>query len=430
MMKWQSRRIGDFIHRVKDPVTVEDWVEYKQVTIRMNYKGVVLRGLKKGCDIKTKNQWRVRSGLFILSRIDARNGAFGIIPEELEGAIVSNDFLAYEIDQAEVDIEFFNSFLQSPIFLEACIKASRGNTNRKRVNESFFLDYQVELPTLPEQQRLITRINEAKDCIGIVDKEITHQETLLAKLKQAILQEAIQGKLTADWRKENSDVEPASQLLERIQQEKQRLIAEKKIRKEKSLPPITSEEIPFEIPDSWEWCRFSDICINLDRERKPISKAQRKKKKKVYPYYGASGIIDKIDGFTHEGRFLLIGEDGSNLRLRSKPIAFEAKGKIWVNNHAHVVKFTNPTLQDFVEHKINGMDLTAFVTGGFQPKLSQGNLNRIPIPLPPIAELPTILERVESLLESCRQLETEIKYSRTHAENLLHAVLKEAFTAT
>ena len=176
MMKWQSRRIGDFIHRVKDPVTLEDGIEYKQVTIRMNYKGVVLRGFKQGCDIKTKNQWRVRSGLFILSRIDARNGAFGIIPEELEGAIVSNDFLAYEIDQAEVDIEFFNSFLQSPIFLEACIKASRGNTNRKRVNENFFLDYQVELPTLSEQQRLITRINKAKDCIGFVNKEIAHQE--------------------------------------------------------------------------------------------------------------------------------------------------------------------------------------------------------------------------------------------------------------
>ena len=77
-------------------------------------------------------------------------------------------------------------FFQSPIFLEACIKASRGNTNRKRVNENFFLDYQVELPTLPEQQRLITRINKAKDCIGIVDKEITHQEIFLTKLKQAI----------------------------------------------------------------------------------------------------------------------------------------------------------------------------------------------------------------------------------------------------
>ena len=146
MMKWQSRRIGDFIHRVKDPVTLEDGIEYKQVTIRMNYKGVVLRGFKKGCDIKTKNQWRVRSDLFILSRIDARNGAFGIIPEELEGAIVSNDFLAYEIDQAEVDIEFFNSFLQSPIFLEACIKASRGNTNRKRVNENFFWTTKLNFP--------------------------------------------------------------------------------------------------------------------------------------------------------------------------------------------------------------------------------------------------------------------------------------------
>jgi type I restriction enzyme S subunit len=421
------KRIGDILTRNKTAVEVEDVTSYKQVTIRTNYKGVVLRGTQNGSTILTKNQFAVSAGQFILSRIDARNGAFGIVPEELEGAIVTNDFLAFDINEDEVEREFFNVFLQSPVFLEACIKASRGNTNRKRVDEDFFLNYQVNLPQLSEQHDLIRQINKGRTRIALAQAEITHQQTLLAKLKQAILQEAIQGKLTAAWREANPDVETASQLLQRIQAEKARLIAEKKLRPEKPLPKITSAEIPFEIPKGWEWCPLAAVMILRDGERIPISKSERERRGKVYPYYGASGVIDEIDGFTHDGAYLLLGEDGSNLRLRSTPIAFGASGKIWVNNHAHVLEFIEPILQEFIAHRINGMDIAPFVTGGFQPKLSQENLNRIPIPLPPLAEQAAIVERVESLMTTCRALETEIEQSRTHAANLLQAVLKEAF---
>ena len=419
--------IGDILVRHKTPVSVEDDVIYKQVTIRTNYKGVALRGTQSGATIGTKNQWRVSAGQFILSRIDARNGAFGIIPEELEGATVTNDFLAFDINEGEVEREFFNVFLQSPVFLDACIKASRGNTNRKRVDEDFFLSFEVNLPPLAEQHDLIKRINKARASVGTAQQEITHQQTLIGKLKQAILQEAIQGKLTEDWRADHPDVEPASYLLQRIQAEKARLIAKKKIRKEKPLPKITSEETPFEIPKGWEWCSLVTVMILRDGERKPISKAERVRRGKGFPYYGASGAIDEIDGFTHDGDFLLVGEDGSNLRLRSTPLAFAASGKIWVNNHAHVLEFIEPVLQEFVTHRINGMDITPFVTGGFQPKLSQGNLNRIPISLPPLAEQAEIVERVEALMTTCRALEAEVDQSRTHAAHLLQAILKEAF---
>lgn len=447
MMKWQSRRIGDFIHRVKDPVTLEDGIEYKQVTIRMNYKGVVLRGFKKGNDIKTKNQWRVRAGLFILSRIDARNGAFGIIPEELEGAIVSNDFLAYEIDQAEVDIEFFNNFLQSPIFLEACIKASRGNTNRKRVNENFFLDYQVELPTLSEQQRLITRINKAKDCIDIVDKEITHQEILLAKLKQAILQEAIQGKLTVDWRKENSDVEPGSQLLERIQQEKQRLIAEKKIRKEKPLPPITSEEIPFKIPDSWEWCRLGNLCEKTGSGSTPRGGKTAYVSSGI-PFLRSQNIHNDgvvLDGLvyipesTHTRmngtivypRDVLLNITGGSIGRSA--IVHDEFDEANINQHVSIIRPVERDMGQFI-HKVlissyfQNM-IVEVQTGAGREGLPKNKMDRILIPTPSLDEQVAIIERVEALINLCHQLETEIKHSRIHAESLLQAVLKEAFTS-
>lgn len=421
------KRIGDILSRNKTPVQVDDGTSYKQVTIRTNYKGVVLRGSQDGATILTKNQFVVSAGQFILSRIDARNGAFGIIPEELEGAIVTNDFLAFDINEDEVEREFFNVFLQSPVFLEACIKASRGNTNRKRVEEDFFLNYRVNLPPLPAQHDLIKQINKGRSKIALAQGEISHQQSLLSKLRQAVLQEAIEGKLTVAWRAAHPDVEPAGQLLLRIQSEKARLIAAKKLRPEKPLPKITAADTPFDIPKSWEWCPLAAVMVLRDGERNPISKAERERRGKGFPYYGASGIIDEIDGFTHDGDYLLVGEDGSNLRLRSTPIAFGASGKIWVNNHAHVLEFIEPVLREFVAHRLNGMDIAPFVTGGFQPKLSQENMNRIPIPLPPFEEQVAIVARVNALMSTCRELETEIKHTRAHAAHLLQAILKEAF---
>jgi type I restriction enzyme S subunit len=227
----------------------------------------------------------------------------------------------------------------------------------------------------------------------------------VSQLRRVILDLAVRGQLTADWRAANPKIEPASELLRRIQKEKFELIAAKKLRAEKPLPKITPTEISFDIPKDWEWCPLAAVMILRDGERNPISKVERDRRGKGFPYYGASGAIDEIDGFTHDGEFLLVGEDGSNLRLRSTPVAFAASGKIWVNNHAHVLEFTEPVLQEFVAHRLNGMDIDSFVTGGFQPKLSQENLNRIPIPLPPLAEQVAIVERVETLMGVCDRLE-------------------------
>lgn len=98
-------------------------------------------------------------------------------------------------------------------------------------------------------------------------------------------------------------------------------------------------EIPFRIPDSWEWLRFGDVAFNYDGKRVPLSKDERIKLNKIYDYYGASGTIDKVDDYIFDRQLLLlIGEDGANL-IASKPIAFIAEGKYWVNNHAHVLDF-------------------------------------------------------------------------------------------
>lgn len=125
---------------------------------------------------------------------------------------------------------------------------------------------------------------------------------------------------------------------------------------------------------------LSEIATNCDCQRKPVTKGKREAG--IYPYYGASGIVDYVADYTFEGDYLLISEDGANLLARSTPIAFSISGKNWVNNHAHVLKFETPELQKYVEIYLNSLDLSKYISGGAQPKLNQDNLNKIPIPLP------------------------------------------------
>ena len=162
--------------------------------------------------------------------------------------------------------------------------------------------------------------------------------------------------------------------------------------------PITSDKPHYEnkLPNGWCLTNIGELLINRDGERKPVSSAIRNKQKnKVYNYYGAAGIIDKVDGYLFNERLLLIGEDGANLLSRSKDNAFFADGKYWVNNHAHVLDAIDKNLLDFVAIVINAMKLDDYITGSAQPKLSQDNLNKIPIALPPLYEQIRIVAKLK-----------------------------------
>lgn len=214
-------------------------------------------------------------------------------------------------------------------------------------------------------------------------------------LRSKVLDLAIQGKLTEQLESDGT----AEELFAQIQEEKQKLIKEGKIKKEKPLPPVSSEEIPFEIPSSWKWVRFGELMRNRDSERIPVSVADRKKIAKIYDYYGASGVIDKVETYLFDKTLLLISEDGANLLSRSMPIAFLANGKYWVNNHAHVLDSYVGDYLTFVMYYINSISLVPYVTGSAQPKLNQDNMSKIPIPLPPLAEQKRIVERVEEIFK-------------------------------
>ena len=243
-------------------------------------------------------------------------------------------------------------------------------------------------------------------------------------LRQKILDLAIRGKLVP----QDPNDEPASVLLERIRAEKQQMVKDGKL-KPKDIKNDTvifkdddnlhyekfsggtvkciEDEIPFDVPNNWEWCRFGSYTLNRDSERKPVSSVQRKKVKKIYDYYGASGVIDQTDSFLFDEELLLIGEDGANLLARTKPIAFLADGKYWVNNHAHCIDSIDKRLLKFICIYINAINLFQYITGSAQPKLNQDNMNKILIPIPPKAEQEKILESIKIILSNINDIDFE-----------------------
>jgi type I restriction enzyme S subunit len=167
----------------------------------------------------------------------------------------------------------------------------------------------------------------------------------------------------------------------------------------------------------WEINTLNQISENLDSKRVPITKNIRSNG--TIPYYGASGIVDYVEEYLFDDDLLLVSEDGANLLARTYPIAFSISGKTWVNNHAHVLKFSNSTTQKFVEIYLNSIKLDDFVSGMAQPKLNQTMLNKIPILLPPLPEQ----QRIVSILDECF---AAIAKAKTNAEqNLKNA--KELF---
>ena len=328
-------------------------------------------------------------------------GRIGTIPHELNNANLTEN--ADKLVIYKMEKKFLCLALQSP-FIQSQIKSVTTKVGQPKLAIKRIENFIVPIPPLMEQHRIVAKIGELQPDIDAYDKAQTKLRTIEQRfpdaMKKSLLQYAIEGKLVPQHKEEGT----AKDLLAKIRAEKARLVKEKKIKKSKPLPAITDDEKPFDIPDSWEWARFGDISINMDSERIPLSVTQRRKLDKIYDYYGASGIIDKVDQYLFDRPLMLIGEDGANLLARTKPIAFIARGKYWVNNHAHVIDFPNGIDMKYMTFYMNAINLAAYVTGTAQPKMNQARMNSILIAIPPLAEQHRIVAKLEELLPLCQQL--------------------------
>lgn len=437
-------KIGNFLKRIKNQIDIRDSVKYKRVTVSGNHKGVSLRDEVLGSAIGTKKQFTIKGGNFILSKIDARNGAFGIIPVELDNAIITGNFWTYSVDTNLVDIEWFFYFTHSYNFIQICIESSTGSTHRKYMNEKVFLNHKIILPEIDEQKEMVKKYKTSSKISNSLTSEIQTQKHLLTQLKQSILQEAIQGKLTADWREQNPNTEPASELLKRIKSEKNQLIKDKKIKREKALPPITEEEIPFGLPEGWVWCRGYYVADYIDPQPShrtpPVSK-------EGIPYVSMKDINKEGEITLHSARKVgkqILKEHRNRYTLIKGDFIFGKIGTIgnpvWLTEPFDYTLSANLILIQanrdalipeyyfyFLSSPHAAMHLKDSKSEMSYPVFGMKKARLMPVILPPIEEQRAIVEKVESLMQKCQALEQEIERGEANAQMLMQVVLKEAF---
>lgn len=348
-------------------------------------------------------------------------------------------------------------YMLSDVFLAMAVQNDT-RVAMPKINQEELNRILVALPPFPEQHRIVAKVEEllalcdelearqttarehrtrlvrsaldhlttAKDDQDFRERAsfILHKSPFIlediSRLRQAILSLAVQGRLVS----QNANDEPASKLLKQIDIARQRLVSEKRLpasarMKIKDLPSTR-------LPAGWSWARFGEVTFCRDGERIPVNSDERENLAKTYDYYGASGVIDKIDRYLFDTPLLLIGEDGANLINRSTPIAFIAEGKYWVNNHAHVLDALDSTLLQYLRIYINSIDLTPYITGMAQPKMNQAQMNSIAVAVPPHAEQARIIAKVEELMRWCDQLETHLATAQTASGHLLDASLRQA----
>jgi|LakMenEpi03Aug12_release.lakeMendotaPanAssembly.Ray.scaffolds.fasta_scaffold57235_3 type I restriction enzyme S subunit len=327
----------------------------------------------------------------------------------------------------DIDPQWLRISLKSPMFIEYVTEKSYG-MKMPRLGTKDAKASLHAVPPIEEQKRIVAKVDELmalcdelesaqdkrnsiraaarKSGIDAISTATTAEELdiawkrirdnwltiadtpeSIASLRSLILGMAVRGKLVDQRESEGVGSEFVSQF-------------------SGSYKPLTApKKMPFEIPEAWVWSYLGNVSINRDYERVPISKPERETRQGPYDYYGASGVIDSYDEFLFDKPLLLIGEDGANLVNRSTPIAFMARGKYWVNNHAHVLDSTSEHALEYLAIVINQMDLKPFLTGTAQPKLNQAKLNGLQIPVPPFDEQKRIVAKVEELMALCGELE-------------------------
>lgn len=181
------------------------------------------------------------------------------------------------------------------------------------------------------------------------------------------------------------------------------------------------------IPIHWQVLKIGYIFQNLDYLRQPISSENRERNNPQYEYYGASGVIDKIDSYNVNDKVLLIGEDGANLVSRTLPLIYKAEGKFWVNNHAHILKPISSDY-DYMAFLLETADYTNYITGSAQPKLSQEKLSSVKLPVPPIEEQKQIAKKLICIVPLIDRSLIEIEKIIKDLKSYKSALITEAVT--
>jgi type I restriction enzyme S subunit len=292
------------------------------------------------------------------------------------GSTVTPSFLAYLLDAA------YSSGINA-----AHIQQTTGIQNL-RVTD--YLNSKVAFPPLVEQERIAAYLDASCAAIDAAVAAKRRQLETLDALRKYTIQHAVTKGLNLGVRMKRTDF----------------------------------EWIP-EAPEHWRVVRLKDVMEFFNTVRVPLSAAERGlMTEKTYDYYGASGVIDKVEAYLFDGTYILIAEDGANLLTRSKPLAFLATGKFWVNNHAHILKPRWRGDVTFFVDLLESQDFSLFVTGAAQPKLTMENLGRFKLAVPPVEEQRAITVFIRKKDAEFRalsyQIERQVEMLIAYRKSLIH----------
>ena len=390
--------IGSFLIRNKTTIDVQDNVDYKQVTVRTNNGGVCMRDVKKGKDIGTKKQNVVRKGQYIVSKIDARNGAFGIIPEELDGAIVTNDFPVFDVDASIINTEFLLLVTTTKKFVAFAQSCSSGTTNRRRIDIDKFLDQMIPLPSLEEQKNLVNSyvflMTKASDLFCKAEEMNQECDTNMSKKlgDEVVIKKDVEGNC---------------------------------IDKYHYLQLFHSRSIMRW--DVWnvKWTktnslyRQTQLCNVLSLQSGQFLPS-KKQEGGDYIVYGGNGETGRHNEYCYSGKTIVIGRVGEycgNVHL--------VDGKYWVTDNAlKVDKLTDEVSWEYLSIALTNLNLNDYKSISAQPSISQKRILQMSIPVPPKEIQDDIVSYVKAAKERMKALKAEAESLKVQA---LHDFEKALF---
>lgn len=439
MSEWKKVKIGDFLTESK--IIAEESDAAHRITVRLNCKGVEQRSLKAEKEGATKYYTR-KAGQFIYGKQNIHKGAFGIIPQELDGFTSSADLPAFDVDLSKCIPEWICICLQKDEYYKSLQKNVKG-VGSQRLAVNVFLDSEIPLPSVEKQEEIIKKIKLQLQKAEQLAVELELQKNYIKQLRQNILQDAIEGKLTADWRKQNPVQKgnpdyDAEALFEQIQKERN------SDKKQKELSPITEEEKLFEIPKGWKWVRLGNIVENITSGSREWAK-----------YYSNKGAIflrmgnlsrDSYKLRLEKLQYVCVPEttEGKRTRLLPFDLLFSITAEIgnlglipenfpeaYINQHTARIRFVDSIKQSlfFANSLLAPAIRKQYMPNahGMKNSFRLDTLSYLMVPLPPLTEQREIVAQVEKHLQTVSDLENQITEREQLTKQLMQSILKDAF---
>ena len=443
MSEWKKVKIGDFLTEREGRSKPDDSKisKYKRLD-KIDFSGTIHIS-----DKPTKTDMIiVHPGDLVISGINVAKGAVAVYQGN-EPVCATIHYSSYTFDSLKVDLDYFKYFVKSPAFIAALQKQVKGGI-KTEIKPKHLLPLEISIPDLQTQQEIVKEISLQLQKTEQLSIEIESQKNYIKQLRQNILQDAIEGKLTADWRKQNPVQKSnpdydAEALFEQIQKERS---IEKK---QKVLSPITDEEKPFEIPEGWKWVRLGEISISsmagksfacegrtVTANEWGIIKTSAitsgifiEKENKFYSETKPNDIFTKIN----IGDFLFCRASGSKGLAGKSCIVEKINSNLLLSDKSIRIEL----YPDIKTYYINTLNNSSYgenyrVSLGTNKSTTMNNLTReqilnFVIPLPPLAEQNEIVARIEAKLQTITALKKQIAEREQLAKRLMQSILKEAF---